>query len=406
MWHSRKGIRHTSIRGIWRGNGEIWAGPGRRLLALKWATCAALLSAMAWSPRVWVAERPFPTVPALPAIPDLPQAPTAALSLLLVIGLLAVAVLPRPARLGFAPPALAATLVLFDVNRLQPWAYEYLAMLLALGFVDPDDPGSRRSRAAWAACAAIVVGIYVWSGLQKVNSSFAREVFPWLLEPLGPTAVDRFRALWPVAPAIETSVGLLLLIPRMRPWGLAGAVAMHAVLLLALGPLGQNYDSIVWPWNLWAMVLAATLFFRNGASVPRLAWSTRFGRATLLLFGLLPSLSFVGLWDGFLSGSFYSGKLRDGWIYLTAEGVRRLPSAYVEGNVGLVEESPLRYRLDVMRWSMSRLDLPPYAEPRAYTAIARRLVKEGVPPNDMILLVRDRPSLTEAQETYSELPIQ
>ena len=372
-----------------------------RLRLLRAAVCAALLSGMAWSPRVWEADRPFPTVPVLPWIPGLPQAPTLALTLLLVLSLLAVGLRAAPGRLGFSPPALAATLVVFDVNRLQPWAYEYLAMLLALAFAEPDAPDSCRSRAAWASCAAVAIGIYVWSGLQKLNATFAHEVFPWLLHPLGQETVARLRPLWPVAPLVETSVGLLLLVPRTRPVGLALAVAMHAFLLFALGPLGQDYDSIVWPWNVWAVVLAFVLFRRNDAPVARGAWVAPFGRVALALFGVLPALSFFGLWDGFLSGSFYSGKLRDGWIYLTAEGVSHLPPAYAEGNMGLIEESPLRFRLDIMRWSMSRLNLPPYAEPRAYVGIVRSLERAGVPREDMLLIVRDRPGLFEEEATYS-----
>lgn len=367
--------------------------------------CAALLSGMAWSPRVWEADRPFPTVPALRGVPELPQAPTLVLTALLVLSLLAVALRAAPGRLGFAPPALAAALVLFDVNRLQPWAYEYLAMLLALAFAEPSAPDSRRSRAAWAACAVVVAGIYLWSGLQKINATFAHEVFPWLLHPLGAEAAARLGPLWPVAPLVETSAGLLLLLPRARAAGLALAVAMHAFLLFALGPLGQDYDSIVWPWNVWAVVLAFVVFGRNDAPVLRNAWGAPFGRVVLALFGALPALSFFGVWDGFLSGSFYSGKLRDGWIYLTAEGASRLPRAYVEDNAGFVEESPLRFRLDIMRWSMSRLNLPPYAEPRAYLGIVRSLERAGVPRGEMLLLVRDRPGLLQDEATYSPVEV-
>ena len=34
------------------------------------------------------------------------------------------------------------------------------------------------------ACRVIVAFTYLWSGLQKAHVSFARETYPWLIEPL------------------------------------------------------------------------------------------------------------------------------------------------------------------------------------------------------------------------------
>jgi hypothetical protein len=375
------------------------------MLRFKWALTAALFSALALSPNLWMTERAFPTVPAFAWLPDLPQWLCTALLAFLVSSTGIVALLPRPGRLAALPAALAATLVLFDLNRLQPWLYEYMFMFAGLGLMEWREPDSLRSKSAWAICAFVVIGTYLWSGIQKANLAFAAHVAPWLLQPLGEDWAQRLLRFWPVAPVFEASAGVLLFFPKTRLWGLAGAVAMHASVLLALGPLGRGANSIVWPWNLWMPIMAFVLFHRNDRSVLHAAWSTSLGKLVVILVGIMPALSFVGKWDGPLSASLYSGRLQDGWIYLTTEGASRLPEAYTSGNKALAQDEPGRFRLDITLWAEWALNVPPYAEPRAYRGIVRKLEEAGVPRREITLLVRDRVGMMESTRTYSAVPM-
>lgn len=364
----------------------------KRIRLLRGTLCLASLSAMAVSPRLWETDRPFPTGPIYPWIPDLPQMPCLLLSGLFALSLVVIGILVSPGKWVLVPPTLGLLLVVFDINRLQPWFLQYMPMFAALALPRPNG--------RWSGCAVAIIGVYIWSGLQKFNATFAVQVFPWLLHPF----TDSLSRFWFVAPIYETSVGLLLLFPRTRLWGVYGAVAMHAFLLLALGPWGQNYDSIVWPWNIGVAAMVITLFWRREGAVLPMAWAEAYGKVLLIFFGVLPALNFVDRWDGFLSSSFYSGKLRDGWIYLTAKGASHLPPEYREGNEGFVPETPNRFRLDIQRWSMSRLNAPPYAEPRFYAGVVRKLASRGVPREEMTLVVRDVPALTKDVESVSVFP--
>jgi len=116
-------------------------------------------------------------------------------------------------------------------------------------------------------------------------------------------------------------------------------------------------------------------------------------------------LNYFNLWDGFLSASFYSGKLRDGWIYFNQEGADRLPARYKLGNHAFTADTPGRYRMDITDWSMSQMNVPPYAEPRAYVGIVEQLRAEGVPGSDMTLLVRDWVSLTSYERHFSPVEV-
>ena len=51
------------------------------------------------------------------------------------------------------------------------------------------------------------------------------------------------------APFIN-GIGLLLWAPRLRLTAIIAEVVVHGSALLFLGPLGYNYNWVVWPWNL------------------------------------------------------------------------------------------------------------------------------------------------------------
>jgi hypothetical protein len=50
-------------------------------------------------------------------------------------------------------------------------------------------------------------------------------------------------------PLAEAAIGVGLLFPRTRGVAWVGAVLMHALVLLSIGPVGRSYNAIVWPWN-------------------------------------------------------------------------------------------------------------------------------------------------------------
>ena len=369
--------------------------------ALKWLLSAALLSAVCLTPRLWLTERPFPTLPALPGLPVLPQWAAAALTGALVLSIVGCAFARVPTRAIALLIASGAVLVLFDINRLQPWFFQYLLMFGALSMVDISSPESPRSKEIVGACAFIVIATYVWSGAQKANLTFATHVFPSLVQPLGDVWRQRLQPFWFAVPALETLVGVLLISRRTRSWGLTGAVVMHVCILLMLGPFGQRLNPIVWPWNVSMAAMAIVLLYRNDQPLLRDASSTPYGKVLIVLLGLMPALSIAGYWERPLSASLYSGRLPDAWIYLTDRGVMRLPDRYTSDNPALVRETPERFRLDIIRWAESAMNVPPYPAPRVYRDLLKRLEEEGVPRADIMLLVRDDPGLTGKSRTYS-----
>lgn len=368
-----------------------------RIQWLKWMLCAAIVSQIAVTPRLWETTRTFPTVPALTFLPELPQTACLALTVAFVLSVFAFATLARSKWPGWTALGLGCTLVLFDINRLQPWFYQYLLMLWALSRGE-----KKSSESALPICGFILASIYVWSGIHKLNLMFATEALPFLLRPLGQGVVSLAHPAWFLVPITESAIGFLLLIGPMRKVGLTLAVSMHVLLLYLLGPLGLNYNSSIWPWNFWMIAFCLVLFWKPSPSLLKPVFQDHLGKAIFLLCGVLPALHFFGLWDTYLSASLYSEKALEGWIYLTETGYAHLPSDY---KVNAIRSAPGQYRIGILEWGSRQLNVPPYPEARVFRAVAERLVQEGVPAGDITLLVRNLPTLSETERTFSNEPI-
>ena len=237
--------------------------------------------------RLWLTSRRFPLVPVADGFPALAP-PGDAILLALLLGLLVVALrFYRPAVAAFLIGALF--LVLGDQTRLQPWFYLYAVMLLLTLFPD---------RIALAGCRVALSGVYVWSGIQKLNGAYFEEVVPWFAAPasrwLSEASAEAVEFAIAAAPVVEIFIGAAVWLLPLRRYAVATAALLHAAILLFLGPLGYDYNLVVWPWNLTMPLLLLTLFPREslGRTWATLRQSKPAFAIVLLIVGL-PALSFL-----------------------------------------------------------------------------------------------------------------
>ncbi|HEX9820091.1 MAG TPA: hypothetical protein VGD07_10820 [Methylomirabilota bacterium] len=360
------------------------------LARLRWArlvVAAALASGLLLAPRLFLATRVYPRAPVLDGWPALPAPLDVVVLGALLAALVGLALAPRPRWWAAAATVLALILAADDQSRWQPWFYQYVAMLAALALAR--DAGD--TLAAWR---AVLVGLYLWSGIQKLNVTFMTHLFPWLVEPLaGVLPAGLHRVLlggWMVVPVMEIAVAVALLVPRLRNAAVVGAIAIHVVVLGLLGPLGHGTNAVVWPWNAAMAALAAVLFW-NGGHVPVLV-PRRLGphAAALVLFGFAPALSFSGHWDAYLSGALYSGNVKAAALSISDAVAARLPDP--------ARRHVARNRmganvLDLWEWSMSELAVPSYPEDRVFRTVARDVCRLADDAADVVLVVFGRPSV-------------
>jgi hypothetical protein len=303
-----------------------FAGVDRRTAWLRLVVLGSCFSGLLASRPLWSNSRLYPLLPITPWFPILPAPWDTAWFSAMLLALLLAAWFYRPAVTFF----LIASLYAFgeDQNRGQPWLYLYWMLLL---FTLPPAPVSM------AACRCALSVAYIWSGIQKCNPRFFQIEPSWFVAPAanwhlpnGATALLR----WAIAsaPFVELGIGLALWSSRLRRAAIGAAIILHLVALLFIGPLGRNYDLIVWPWNL-AMIALVCVLFAQGESAPPQNVAQTFAQLhrsnlaliIVALYSFLPVLSYAGWWDSYFSFSLYAENLATANIFVTQAFVDRLP---------------------------------------------------------------------------------
>jgi len=288
---------------------------------------------------------------------------------------------------------MAGLLSLWDQMRWQPWFFEYFFLLAAIGYAAWDNSESRRA-AALNACRLILASIYLWSGLQKLNVNFLRETWPDVTGPMLqhlPQAIGRIAGGCGIAvPVLEIAIGLGLLTRRLRKAAALLAIGTHLFVLAMLVSSRENF--VVWPWNVAMTLLVAVLFLGDRETTARqvLVPRTAVHGLVLLLFTVMPVLSFFDLWDSYLSSALYSGNTDQSVIYVSASVLAHLPAA-LRPHVWQQKEP---YYLDVNRWAYGELNVPVYPEPRIYRRVAAQIcATPGSSPGEILLRIRRKPGV-------------
>jgi hypothetical protein len=341
--------------------------------------CLGLIAGLLLSPKLWLTARSYPLTPVCDFLPPLPPPFDAAVFAAMIALLMMISAVPGAKWLTAAFLALAFALAITDQSRWQPWFYQYVFMLIAIAF--------GRADSALQICRLIVVSIYFWSGIQKINPAFQRESFDWLLAPL--PFSSHLEWLWFAVPVMESAIAIGLLTRRFRNLSVTAAVAMHALILASIGPCGHNHNRVVWPWNIAMALLVILLFWRKEFAPRDLLPGTRLQAGVLVLFSIMPAFSFLDLWDSYLSFALYSGNQRKATIYMADTVAGRLPDAVQE----VVDEYESEFKvdtLDIEEWSYSELNAPDYAETRVVRNIARRVCREVDYSPLLVLVVEGR----------------
>lgn len=377
----------------------------RRITRFKWIVGLGLAVSFLIAPGIWLERQFFTPMPIADAFRPLPPPLDLVVfvALLVLLGAILFARRPRPLILAWV--VLFALRTLWDQATWQPFLLMYAFFLFTIAFAAWDEPQRDRNLNAAVLNTGrfVVVTIYVWSGLSKLSFGFVHFVLPELLQSAGvalPTAlVVRLGLLFPLG---EIAIGLGLLLPRTRHLCLAAAIFMHAFVLLAVGPLGQNYNTVVWPWNV-AMIAILVVLFRGTAEVSARAivFNRRFPLhlAAVALFGVLPGFSYLGLWPTYLSFRLYSDQYHWATISMTPAVRLKLPPRSREEVTVASDDDGYDGHLNVAYWSEHELGaiIPP--EPRVFREVARRVCALADDPLDVRLVVTAPPDRWTGEET-------
>jgi hypothetical protein len=373
--------------------------PIDRPFLLKTTVIVAFCVGLLMCPALWIGPRSYPMAPIWSLLrPIEGVVATSLYGCLFLLAVLAV-VLPKSGWCVAGFLAIVAAFCLADQTRWQPWVFQY-SFLLGVVALYPR-AGSGEDAHVLDIARLIVALTYVFSGLQKINLNFMANDFPWIVSPITsqlPFASSLLEAFGFVVPFIQVAFGIGLLTQRYRRVSLWSAVCMHLFILAMFGPAGLNWNNVIWPWTATMAAFDVLLF----SQASDFSWRKAAARrdpgllAAVMLFALLPLLSFFNLWDSYLSSALYSGNLTEAQIYFSDVGAASLAPAIKSR---LVHTSPDTNVLNIQRWAMEDLNVTPYAETRVFKAIAKSVCSGMRDRSQLVLIVREQRMFFSRPET-------
>ncbi len=359
--------------------------PTYRLKWLRILSIIGLLSGLIISWQLWLPGRAYPRVPILSfIISDSLQYILLGIAIISLFGSL-----HKRASTYFLPIYFITSIifVMHDQSRLQPWFYQYNFILFVCWI---NRLGNSERPNELQAIQYILVGTYLWSGIQKLNHTFITETGPSLFNTILPLDIGWGMLIIPI---FEVSLAVMLLGKKTRNYAVSLLVIMHLTIFLILSPLISNHNAVVWPWNIISIGLVIAAFWNSAQSIYDVRIHTPIVQFTLLLFLLLPGLNLFNAWDEYLSSSLYSGKHIEGTIYFSSKIKKRLP-------LQIQNQLSREDGINLDHWSYTELNVPSYPETRIYDAVHDTLCKDAVDPLSVVLEIKKEPEwLTGKRET-------
>lgn len=336
--------------------------------------CFSWLLAKIISWKLWLASRFFPVVPPLNFL----FAPPAVHVLFFILSLSCIAALlifPTNKILQSCVIIIELLSCSLDQNRWQSWEFQYIFIVLALLI------NRRNERNALSTIAFIFISCYFFSGLGKMNAGFSG----YLQRELVSLGIFKAKNSYSynlllyhigyLLGLIEILLGIGLAFRQTNKAAAILLICMHLGILALLGPIGINYNVIIWPWNI-AMILCIYVLFIRRETLIISFYFFRKGINTIfiLFFGILPFLNFFGSWDYFLSSSLYTYKPPEMYICINDAGKNKvlLPFTNDKQNIFICDSNSVV--LNVRTWSMKEMNVPAYPEIRVYKKIKEQIL--------------------------------
>lgn len=351
------------------------------------------LASMLLSYKLWLGDRHFPTTPVISFLTTSNHPYDYILPGLSIVSLLGILLLRNP-RVYIGVFLLSAFLLgMQDLNRWQPWFYQYFWSFFLLIFFDFRCEDKKQMDTLLTTFKVIVASVYFWSGLQKLNPHFLSDTYPWLMEPFGQYFGSDFlkhvEFLGKAFPLLESCTGIFLLIKPLQRMAWWGIVAMHCFILFSLGPLGHDYNQVVWPWNLLMIALSFLLFYPEtgirGISF-RSIFHYKSTSIAVIFLTFLPLFNFFNRWDSYLSHNLYSGNTSNGVIYVSDSLKKNLPpiiQKYALGEFG-------QNQINIKYWCMEELGVPAYPEERNFRKVTDYIQQFSTESDRPYLLYTDK----------------
>ncbi|UTW62036.1 hypothetical protein KFE98_18800 [bacterium SCSIO 12741] len=351
----------------------------RRLFWAKRVILIGIISCAALCLPLWLNSRSLPLIPLLEGMLVL-RTPfdQILLGLTTLAGLLAI-VWPKKSWPGLLFLAGVMGLMIQDWNRMQPWMFHFVMLLVILQSLPGKYKHYLPAKPVLAAVQLGVIGLYFWSGWYKLNDGYSEKIVPyvvypiynqwWMAHPFIHRIVFRMALL---APYLEMATAIALLIPRTRTVAVLLGTTLHLGILYLLGPLGHNTNAVIWPWNIVLIPLLFLLFFKQkdfglNRHLFRIQWV---GLIALAFVLVIPALNMTGRYNKSLSFELYSGTNYTRHLQFHKSDVKHLPNHLENLSYNFKDSVYIR----TYEWALRDIKTPPNPDPKVTDQWQRQLI--------------------------------
>ncbi|SMP31248.1 hypothetical protein [Chryseobacterium profundimaris] len=316
-----------------------------------------------WSYKTWITERSYPVIPPVEMLEGVPNFLHQFLFGFSIVCLLTILSFKINRWLVISLFFSEIISCAMDTVRWQPWEYMYLCFLLVIiiNFYKPKN--------IVLIAHLFLVSIYLFSGLHKFSRDFLNTVWlnMFLVNFLG-LSIDfivqyKLFFLGLLIPTIEVLLALLLLFSKYKKMVSYLLIVMHLCILIFIGPIGLQYNSVVWPWNL-AMIFILLIVYLNPI---KFSYKTVFANSYwLILWFIMPVLSLFGSWYQYFSFNLYSGKGDQMYICLL-DNKKEFKPYFESSNSTFCKGKPT---VNLQNWALKEIKSAPIPEAEIYGKIA------------------------------------
>lgn len=304
----------------------------QRLFYLRVIVTLGLVISFLLSINLWGGERYFPSIPVFEHW--ILQPPfDYALVILSIVFLLCSSLFNHTRLFIFLALLVNCLMVLFDLNRLQPWFYVYNAILLVFLFYNGRVDNANKFTSVFIYIQLIVASVYVFNGIsQLMNPFFIVTDFYDAILPLKKIVSDRqfdlFLKFGKAVPFTLVFIGTGLLVRPVKYLAISVGLTLHLFLFVLLFPSAENSNYALWFMNLVFGFMMLFLF--SGKTQQRyFSISVLFQKPVFYMiiaaFWVMPLFNSSNIWPSALSFNFKSGSSGKENILISENTYQALP---------------------------------------------------------------------------------
>ena len=205
-------------------------------------------------------------------------------------------------------------LILFDLNRLQPWFFMYNSLLVLFIFYNGRVDEPNKNTSFFIIIQLIFASFYFFNGISCLNDQFVKESFEVIISPVQTLVSERhfifLKKIGYLVPYLLMFIGLGLMISSIRYLAFSLAFLLHLILLVLFFPSANHLNYSLWLSNLTFIFLLFFMFSGN-INPPIYSLILLFNRIlfypVFLFFIILPFFNSTNKWPDFLSSNSKGG---------------------------------------------------------------------------------------------------